>query len=70
MMHRWRANASRNMGLSAVVSARALKLAGNCFRGFFHHHGTRPQRIETSSRAPYDIDQVLRYVAFPSARNP
>ncbi len=43
---------SRNIGLSATVSARALKLAGNCFRGFFHHHGTRAQRIETNSRAP------------------
>jgi hypothetical protein len=33
---------------------RALKLAGNCFRGLFRHHGTSPQRIETSSRAFQD----------------
>src|SRR5258707_7750069 len=52
MMHRWRLNASRNMGLSATLSARVLKLAGNCFRGFFHHHGTSPQRIDTSSLVP------------------
>src|SRR6267154_968807 len=45
MTHRLRLRASRNMGLSATVSARALKLAGNCFRGFFHHHGTSPPRI-------------------------
>jgi hypothetical protein len=52
MIHRWRLNASRNMGLLATVSALALKLAGSCFRGFFHHHGTSPQRIETSSAWP------------------
>jgi hypothetical protein len=51
-MHRWRLNASRNIGLSATLSARALKLAGNSFKGFFYHHGTSPQRIETSSAAP------------------
>ena len=33
---RQRLNASRNMGLVATLSARALKVAGNCFRGFFH----------------------------------
>src|SRR5712671_3980961 len=52
MTHRWRLNASRNIGLSATLSARALKLAGICFSGFFHHHGMRPQRIETISCAP------------------
>jgi hypothetical protein len=36
----------------ATVSALALKLAGDCFKGFFHHHGTSPQRIETSSVVP------------------
>src|SRR5215813_999874 len=35
MTHRLRLNASRNIGLSTTVSALALKLAGNCFRGFF-----------------------------------
>jgi enoyl-CoA hydratase/carnithine racemase len=30
------------MGLSATVSALALKLAGNCFSGFFQHHGMSP----------------------------
>jgi hypothetical protein len=49
---RRRLNASRNMGFSATLSARALKFAGNCFRGFFHHHGTSPQRIDTSSGTP------------------
>jgi hypothetical protein len=29
-------NGSRSMGLVAMPSARALKVTGNCFRGFFH----------------------------------
>jgi hypothetical protein len=52
MMQRWRLNASLNMGLSATLSTRALNDAGNCFSGFFHHQGTSPQRIGTSSLAP------------------
>jgi hypothetical protein len=36
MTHRWRLNASRNMGVLATVSNLALKVAGTCFRGFFH----------------------------------
>jgi hypothetical protein len=51
---------TRNIGLSATVSARALKLAGICFSGFFHHHGTSPQRMETSSLAPL-APIALRY---------
>src|SRR5262250_2010856 len=35
MMHRLRLKASRNIGFSATLSARALKLAGNCLSGFF-----------------------------------
>ena len=50
MMQRRFLNASRNVGFSATVSARALKVAGTSFSGFFHHTGTRPQRIETNSR--------------------
>jgi hypothetical protein len=50
-------------GSSATVSARALKLAGNCFRGFFHHYGMSAQRIATSSTwppaaGPDDIDRI------------
>jgi hypothetical protein len=60
MTHRWRANASLNIGLSATVSARALKLAGNCFSGFFHYQGMSAQRMETSSRAPSAVDAVDR----------
>jgi hypothetical protein len=40
------------MGLSATLSALALKLAGNCFNGFAHQFGTSPQRIGTSSLPP------------------
>jgi hypothetical protein len=43
------------MGLSATVSALALKLAGNSFNGFFYQQGMSPQRIEISSRAPSDV---------------
>ena len=46
---RCRLKASRNIGLSATLSARALKLAGSCFKAFFHHHGMSPQRIDASS---------------------
>jgi hypothetical protein len=65
MMHRLRLKASRNIGLSATLSARALKLAGNSFRGFFHHHGTSPQRhgdklSGAASGGPYDIDRIRR----------
>src|SRR6266850_4179927 len=42
MTQRCRANASRNIGLSATVSALALKLAGSCFRGFFHQWNEPP----------------------------
>ena len=45
-------NASRNIGLSATDSARALKVAGISLIVFFHQPGTRPQRIGTSSRCP------------------
>src|SRR5260370_39940546 len=38
--------------LPASFNARAETVADNCLRGFFHHHGTRPQRIDTSSLAP------------------
>jgi len=34
MMHRLCLNASRNISLSATLSAFALKLAGYCFRAF------------------------------------
>ena len=44
--------ASRNIGFSATVSVLALKVAGTSFSGFFHQTGTRPHRIETSSRPP------------------
>src|SRR5262249_34948260 len=45
-------NASRNIGFSEIVSARALNVAGTSFALFFHHHGTIPQRIGTRSRLP------------------
>ncbi len=40
------------MGFSDTVSARALKVAGTSFSGFFQKNGTRPQRMLTSSRWP------------------
>ena len=46
MRQRDRLNASRNIGFSATVSARALKLAGASFAFFFHHDGTSPHRID------------------------
>ena len=50
-MQRVRLNAARKNGFSATVSARALKVASfNSLSGFFHHDGTRPQRIGMSSR--------------------
>src|SRR5271154_2145897 len=52
MMQRRRLKESRNIGLSAIVSARALNVVGTSFRLFFQKYGTRPQRIETSSRRP------------------
>jgi hypothetical protein len=42
-------NASRNIGLVATVSARALKVASFIsLSGLLHHPGMRPQRIGTS----------------------
>jgi hypothetical protein len=46
-------NASRNIGLVATVSARALNVASLIsLSGLFHHPGTRPQRIGTRARLP------------------
>lgn len=52
MMHRRDLKAVLNIGFSATVSARALKVAGNSLSGFFHHEGTSPQRMGTSRRPP------------------
>jgi hypothetical protein len=52
MRQRLRLNASRNIGFSEIVSARALNVAGTSFARFFHHHGTSPQRIGTKLRLP------------------
>ncbi len=52
MMQRLRLKASRNIGFSATVSARALKVAGTSFKGFFHQTGTNPHRMESISRPP------------------
>ena len=48
-MQRRYLNAPRNIGRSASVSARALKVEGSSLSGFFHQEGTRPQYIGTSS---------------------
>jgi hypothetical protein len=40
-----RLNASRNIGLSANVSARALKVAGTSFAVFFQHEGMSPHAL-------------------------
>ena len=48
-MQRERLKAERNIGFSATVSARALKVEGTSLAVFFHHPGMRPQRIGTSS---------------------
>jgi len=48
-----RLNADRNIGFSATVSSRALKVASfNSLRGFDHYDGMWPHRIGTSSRLP------------------
>ena len=52
MMQRRRFRASRNIGFSATVSARALKVAGRSFSVFDHQRGTNPHRIGTSPRPP------------------
>jgi hypothetical protein len=48
-MQRVRLKAERNIGFSATVSARALKVEGTSLAVFFHQLGMRPQRIGTSS---------------------
>jgi hypothetical protein len=45
-------NAERKIGFSTTVSARALNVEGSSLSGFFHHDGTSPQRIGTSSLPP------------------
>ncbi len=61
-MQRWRLNASRNIGLSATLSARPLKVAGNCFTGFFHQCGMSPVHRHEFGGAPvggpHDLDGV------------
>jgi hypothetical protein len=42
-------NADRNIGFSATVSARALKVDGTSLAVSFHHDGMSPQRIGTSA---------------------
>jgi hypothetical protein len=47
--------ADLNIGFSATVSARALKVDGNSLSDFFHQDGTRPHLIGTSwSPSPDD----------------
>ena len=45
-------NADRNKGLSATVSARALKVDGRSLEIFFHHDGISSQRIGGSAGPP------------------
>src|ERR1700675_4319285 len=49
MMQRRRLKESRNIGFSATVSARALKVAGTSFRLFFQKYGTRPNTVHLST---------------------
>ena len=56
MRQRRRRKASRNIGFSATLSARALKVAGSSFRLFFHQAGTRPQRSGTSLAPAVALD--------------
>lgn len=42
MMQRRFLKASRNIGFSATVSTRALKVADSSLNGFFHNTGARP----------------------------
>jgi hypothetical protein len=54
-----RLNASRKNGFVSIVSARALKVAArSSLIGFDHHRGTKPQRIDTSSRLPSAVTIV------------
>ena len=48
-MQRRYLNAPRNIGRSAIVLARALKVEGSSASGFFHYDGIKPQYIGTSS---------------------
>jgi hypothetical protein len=61
MMQRRDLNAERNIGFSATLSARALKVEGSSFSDFFHQAGTSPQRIGTSSR-PASLDRATSMV--------
>jgi len=47
-----RLDVSRNIGLVATVSARALKVAGISLMVFFHQLGMSPQRMGIRSRLP------------------
>jgi hypothetical protein len=46
-MQRLPLNADRNIGFSAMLSARALKVEGTSLPVFFHHDGISPHRIGT-----------------------
>jgi hypothetical protein len=49
MMHRLPLNADRNIGFSATLSTRALKVEGTSLAVFFHHDGIGPQRLGASA---------------------
>jgi hypothetical protein len=51
MIQRRRLKASRNIGLLAIDSARALEVDGASFAAFFHHAGMRPHRTRANSRS-------------------
>jgi hypothetical protein len=51
MMQRPFLKAERNIGFSATVSARALKVEGASFSVFFQKKGMRPQRMLVNSRS-------------------
>ena len=65
MMHRWRLKASRNMGVLATLSARALKVDGSCFQRLLPPGGNEPpaHRHKFGSAALarfHDIDGIGR----------
>ncbi|MCE4226967.1 hypothetical protein HCU64_24830 [Methylobacterium sp. C25] len=58
MMQRRFLKASRNMGFSATVSARALNVAGTLFSGFVTWDTTAPATVFRKRRAAPEVEQL------------
>src|SRR6266481_5723596 len=71
-MHGWRLNASRNISLSATLSARASKVAGSCSRGLSQRRDA-PRGPSSDSCAIHNYPSVIvtaiLYVVLRTASN-